>query len=82
MQTTIAGRYLRSRTGRYARVLRAKVSGRVRNTRDGQPLYRLEHLTPYGKLKSAAEWTEAQLESWGVRWLKHKPREAAIMAAV
>jgi hypothetical protein len=78
---TLAGRYLRSRTGRYARVRRARVSGRVRNRlKDGAPLYTLEHLTPWGSLKSGQLWTEDDLEAAGVRWLKHRPRATAIAA--
>jgi hypothetical protein len=67
----LAGRWLKSRRGAYARVTRV----RDRST-DGQHQYRLEfHAPDHKPLRGNRVWRESELLELKVRWLARKPRQ-------
>jgi len=60
------GDYVRSTGGTPARLRRTS-----RTTSDGRWLYRLD----FGSVVGSQEWTVADLEAAGVRWLRRRPTE-------
>lgn len=58
------GRWIRSRSGCLARLVRTKL------TRDGRWLYRLRF---QGGATGPAQWTLDDLEAQRVRWLRRRP---------
>lgn len=73
-----SGQWIKSRGGRYARLVRCVQHNKVRLK--GR-WFRMEHPHPAGALLSYWPFREAEILGWGVRLLKNQPSKAAMRKA-